>query len=358
VLACRNTLMYFNAETQSDILRRMHFALKPDGVLLLGKAEMLLSHSTLFRPLDMKRRFFKPVQSEGRDVRLFGSRATGVLEEGDDVATLRNAALLSTPAASLVLDRERRLALASNRAAYLFGVSGRDAGRPIQDLEVSYRPIDLRTPIDEAVAERRQVWVRDVTWARGSADPLSFDIQVIPLTDDTGSLLGTEIVFNDVTHYRQLQRELEYANRQLETAYEELQSTNEELETTNEELQSTVEELETTNEELQSTNEELETMNEELQSMNDELHVSNEAQQEQQEHFEQLNRFMSSILGSMTSAVVAVDDESKVAVWNDRAEDLWGVRAEEANGEFLFELDICGRSSTGSCARRRWRLRP
>jgi two-component system CheB/CheR fusion protein len=42
LLVCRNTLMYFNAETQSRILSRFHFALAGGGVLFLGKAEMLL----------------------------------------------------------------------------------------------------------------------------------------------------------------------------------------------------------------------------------------------------------------------------------------------------------------------------
>ena len=31
LLTCRNTLMYFNAETQAQILNRLHFALRPDG---------------------------------------------------------------------------------------------------------------------------------------------------------------------------------------------------------------------------------------------------------------------------------------------------------------------------------------
>jgi two-component system CheB/CheR fusion protein len=148
------------------------------------------------------------------------------------------------------------------------------------------------------------------------------------------------IIFNDVTQYRQLQNDLQYANRQLETAYEELQSTNEELETTNEELQSTVEELETTNEELQSTNEELETMNEELQSMNDELQFSNEALRDRQDELDHLNDFMSSVLGSMNSGVAVVDGDMKVLAWNARAEDLWGVRSDEALGVHLLNLDI------------------
>jgi two-component system CheB/CheR fusion protein len=53
--------MYFNAETQSRILSRLHFALAPAGVLYLGKAEMLLSHTELFQPIDLKRRVFRKV---------------------------------------------------------------------------------------------------------------------------------------------------------------------------------------------------------------------------------------------------------------------------------------------------------
>ena len=146
-------------------------------------------------------------------------------------------------------------------------------------------------------------------------------------------------MFNDVSRYRQLHNELEAANRQLETAYEELQSTNEELETTNEELQSTVEELETTNEELQSTNEELETMNEELQSMNDELQATNEELRARTEEITSLNEFMESILGSLRAAVVVVNRDFIVQVWNRQAQELWGLREEETVGEHLLGLD-------------------
>src|SRR5262245_32063081 len=40
LLVCRNTLMYFNAETQAQILARFHFALGDRGYLFLGRAEM------------------------------------------------------------------------------------------------------------------------------------------------------------------------------------------------------------------------------------------------------------------------------------------------------------------------------
>ena len=59
LLICRNTLMYFNAETQSRILNRFSYALNPNGFLFLGKAEMLLIHSSLFSPVELKYRIFR-----------------------------------------------------------------------------------------------------------------------------------------------------------------------------------------------------------------------------------------------------------------------------------------------------------
>jgi two-component system CheB/CheR fusion protein len=341
VLMCRNTLMYFNAETQAQVLHRLHFALRPQGVLFLGKAEMLLSHAAYFRPVDLKRRFFEKNPTDRPERRALGTLAPPLHEAGvAEAQLLHEAALMSGSTAQVVLDLAGRLVLTNHRAMHLFGLSQRDVGRPIQDLELSYRPVELRTHLDEAAAQRRSVWVRGVELVRGAAQPMLLDIQVVPLSDETGADVGTTVLFSDVTRYQALQNELLYATRQLETAYEELQSSNEELETTNEELQSTVEELETTNEELQSTNEELETMNEELQSMNDELQGSNRSLRDHQEEVDRLNRFMSSVLGSMSSGVTVIDSDMRVLAWNARAEELWGLRSEEVVGEHLMNLDI------------------
>ncbi len=341
VLTCRNTLMYFNAEAQTQILGRLHFALRPHGVLFLGKAEMLLSHTAYFRPREPKRRFFQKVQVDTDDRRI---RVPGPVVGGDGIgpsvtADLLQAALMASASAQIVLDPEGRLVLSNHRAAHQFGLTARDLGRPVQDLEISYRPVELRAALQDVRGLRRPVVLRDVEHHRGG-EHVTYDVHLAPLVAETGADIGVTVVFTDVTQTRLLQVELTQANRQLEVAYEELQSTNEELETTNEELQSTVEELETTNEELQSTNEELETMNEELQSINDELHLSNEALREGQDEVQRVNRFMAAVLGSMDSGVAVVDGDLRILAWNSRAEDLWGVRSDEAVGEHLMNLDI------------------
>ncbi|WP_019136771.1 CheR family methyltransferase [Cellulomonas massiliensis] len=340
LLVCRNTLMYFNAETQSQIIRRMHFALRPHGTLFLGKAEMLLSHLDLFTPLDLKRRFFRKADDGAPVVREAVEPVRGAARRTEDFARLRDEALLSAPAAQLVIASSGELVSGNRRAELLFGVTSRDVGRPFQDLEISYRPIELRSLIETAMTERRTIWDHDVQWQRPGQEPVALEVQVVPLVGPDSETLGATVILNDVTRYRHLQDELQSANRQLEAAYEELQSTNEELETTNEELQSTVEELETTNEELQSTNEELETMNEELQSMNDELNASNEELRLRTVQVSELNNLMESVLSSLRAGVAVVDLGMRVLAWNGGSTELWGVREDEALGQDVGSLDI------------------
>jgi two-component system CheB/CheR fusion protein len=341
LLLCRNTLMYFNAEVQARILGRFHFALVPRGVLMLGKAEMLLSHGHIFEPVDLKRRIFRRVpnspavpQAQGRTVRGTTSRATG-----GPADRLREGAFSTSPVAQFVVTPDDDLALYNQQAAGMFGLTGADVGRPLRDLEVSYRPVELRSHLTEAKSEQKPARINEVEWRRPNGVVQWYEIEINPLLHD-GDLLGVSFVFQDVTAARALQRELERTNRQLESTNEELQSTNEELETTNEELQSTVEELETTNEELQSTNEELETMNEELQSTNDELQVINETLRERSAELNELNDFLQSILTSINAGVVVVDREMRVQAWNAGALDLWGVRPDEAQGQHLLNLDV------------------
>jgi two-component system, chemotaxis family, CheB/CheR fusion protein len=126
----------------------------------------------------------------------------------------------------------------------------------------------------------------------------------------------------------------------METANEELQSANEELETTNEELQSTNEELETTNEELQSTNEELETMNEELQSTNEELETTNDELQVRTDELNQANAFLHAVLGSLKVGIAVINSRFEVIAWNEKAQDMWGVSAKDAQGRSIFDLGI------------------
>ena len=341
LLVCRNSLMYFNAETQAKILTRFHFALNDGGFLFLGKAEMLLTHNNSFIPIDLKRRIFSKVLTGFERERLL--LCQGNDDETKDITSqthLRDAAFDASPVAQIVVALNGSLSSVNERGRMLFGLTLKDPNRPLQDLEISYRPVELRSCIEQAYARRCTISLKDVEWTTASGENLYFNVQVIPLSGPVGTLLGISVSFTDVTRSKRLQEELEHSNQELEMAYEELQSTNEELETTNEELQSSNEELETTNEELQSTNEELETMNEELQSSNEELQTINAELHLRSEELNQVNVFLESILTSMRSGVVVLDRELHVQIWNHKTEDLWGLRSAEVQGQHFLNLDI------------------
>ena len=342
LLLCRNTLMYFNAETQARIMARFYFSVNPGGYLVLGRAEMLFSHAAMFQPVDLKRRIFRTIPKVNHRDRLLLLAQSGREDTVPQYANhdrLRDAAFEMSPDAQIVLDNLGELVAANATSRRQFGLNEADIGAPLQDLEISYRPAELRALIDRARQDRRDVAQRGIPWEQNGSIRF-LDILVVPLLDEDRALLGVRVSFNDVTPLKSLQDELTHSKQELETAYEELQSTNEELETTNEELQSTVEELETTNEELQSTNEELETMNEELQSTNEELQTMNDELRNRSTELNSNNAFLEAVFTSLRSAVVVLDRDLRVHVWNTGAFEMWGLRPDEAQGVSFFTLDI------------------
>jgi chemotaxis methyl-accepting protein methylase len=62
LIACRNVLIYFDRETQEQLLARFHDALAPGGFLVLGKVETLLGPvRSRFAPVDARERIFRRV---------------------------------------------------------------------------------------------------------------------------------------------------------------------------------------------------------------------------------------------------------------------------------------------------------
>ncbi|MFI7674867.1 CheR family methyltransferase [Actinophytocola sp. NPDC049390] len=364
LLVCRNTLMYFNVEAQQAIVDRFTFAMNDRACLFLGKAEMLLADGNRFEVVSMRHRMFRrrggtvprPL-SPSRPV-----RTIAVPEDGDRQRNVRDLVLDTAPNAIVAVDMAGVLIQVNGQARALLGMGPSDVGRPFRDLEISYRPLELRSLIEQAHDTRRPVRVNAVE-RRIAADEVQYlDIVVQPLIAIDGELLGAGIAFIDNTLFTQLQQEVKRSREELETTNEELQSTNEELETTNEELQSSIEELETTNEELQSTNEELETTNEELQSGNEELETMNEEMRIRGDELGEARTFLEGVLSSVAAGVVVLDAHLRVRSWNRGAEELWGLRAAEVDNEDFFKLDfglptaglatlirdcVAGRSRTG-----------
>lgn len=282
LLVCRNVPNFISAGTCARLLQRFGFALKDTGFLFLGKpkpllGEMLLASANLLTPTHLKAGIFAKVpHTDRRELKLLSvsTPQTSHLPLGD--LSLLKHAFDSLPIAQIVVDVKGNLGMANLPALGLLGLTEKDVGRPFQDLEVSYRPVELRSRIQQACAERRPVVINHVEFSNRDNKSWHLEIQVSPLLDGSGNILGAGITFSDVTRYRELQRELQSTNQELETAYQALQASNEEIELANEELQNTNEELESTNEALLLSNEYLGNVNQELYASNQELHSLNQ----------------------------------------------------------------------------------
>jgi two-component system CheB/CheR fusion protein len=313
------------------VLPRLHYALREDGHLFLGKAETQLARSRMFEPVDVKQRIFRKVQQGWRRPLGTADAFSGGAAQDARAAAPLHARLLEAVADSagtayLAVEPDGSLVFANLAARRLLDVAASDIGRPFHDLAISYRPAELRGLMEEAQRLGRPVRLEHQEHLRPASDPVRLTIEATPLTGGDGRLFATLLSFGDTTRAFLLHRELDAAQENLKTHVEELQSANEELETTNEELQSTNEELETMNEELQSTNEE-------LGAANDELRRHTHEAAEYRLHAE-------AVLRSLDLGIVVLDGDLGVRSWNRWNENAWGLRAEEVAGQALCGLDI------------------
>jgi two-component system CheB/CheR fusion protein len=349
LLTCRNALMYFNSEAQSRVLSRLHFSLVPGGYLFLGRAEMLLHTAHFFTPIDLKHRIFcknRPPTSAHppafhAETKAWGAapslggRGRGGVVLAPGAPSQRSgapraaAAAQSPPAPQLVIGRSGELILANESARRLFGISADDLARPVSELPDAV-PNELRSKIDEVLESGKPVLAGEVLWS-GPGHTGAFDVQLLPLKDRGTAPVAVSVTYTEVPRIAKLREDLQQATEDRETFHEELQAANEEL-------QATLDALETTYQELQSTNEELEALNAELQSTNQDLRWANDQLRVRGEDAVRSDEFWNSVMASMQAAVVIVDRDMTVLLWNARSEDLWGLRSDEAVGRQLLTL--------------------
>jgi two-component system CheB/CheR fusion protein len=363
LITCRNTLMYLNSETQSFVIPRLQYALREDGFLFLGRAEMVLRGGTgRFMPVSMPHRIFAVLPQRGADERTPSLARRSAFDVGHlEVPTLDEtleeplaAETRESVVAELLVDAKGVLTGANDAARDLFGIKPTDLARPLNGLRLAVEPLELESHVSRALVERVSHVIGVARYPTLNGHLLDLEVWVLPLFDRNELILGAALTFADVGSTLQLRASFRHVHEELETAYEELQSTNEELVTSNEELQSSYEELETTNEELQSSYEELETTNEELSSSNEQFHAANEELRSTTVAVERLNttlvdanvalrRFSSlhrQVMDHFPSAVVVLNSQLLVEEWNVAATELWGLEEATVVGEPFFGLDF------------------
>jgi two-component system CheB/CheR fusion protein len=104
--------MYFSAEVQERILAKFHFALRPRGFLVVGKAEALQKGRRLFMPHNLRRRIFVKDGSAEPGFRLprLGLQLEPASDSYGAASELGDSAFEHAPVAQIVLDQESKVA--------------------------------------------------------------------------------------------------------------------------------------------------------------------------------------------------------------------------------------------------------
>ena len=330
LISCRNLLIYFQSALQNQVLARFHYALKPNGLLFLGKSEATSANERLFRALDRESHLFHRRQVESstpiNELVRAPSDFRGRVARSDADAMLERATVDFTRFESLikVIGPDGLLVTPEQMVVQAFGDVSRyvvlHAGpvnssvsslirKPFdQDIRTSIpivlRKGEMRECLARKLDEDGKVWARAIVYPLAEKDnPQGMALVLFKSWTEPNQPRGEDHSDDKLD----LQQQNDELRRELLIAHTNLQQTVEELETSNEELQSLNEEFQSSNEELQSTNEELETSNEELQSANEELSTVNEQLQVSSQSLRGLNQNLSSILLNIGTPLIVVD---------------------------------------------------
>ena len=356
-VSCRNVLIYLRPEVQEKVLSLFHFALREDGILVLGASETVGAFSDRFEPISKRLRIFRhlgrsrpgevvfPIApSDGGRTTLPSSRRPEPAALRTRIGDLARQALLDAYAPASVLVNARHEGL------YYFGPIDRylkvAMGEASRDLFAMARD-GLRTKLRAAIRQAgRQEALAAVEGAQvdrgGNVVGVSISVLPVPnegegyllvsFSDEPEPLKGgsdeREII--DPPRAAQLEQELDATREELESAIHELETTNDELTATNEEAMSV-------NEELQSTNEELETSKEELQSLNEELTALNTQLSETIEHQRATANDLRNTMNSSEIAMLFLDANLEIRLFTPAARTMFSVIASDI-GRRLTDL--------------------
>jgi two-component system CheB/CheR fusion protein len=362
LVSCRNLLIYLEPALQRHVIELFHYALRPGGHLLLGKAEMVDSRDLeLFEVVDPTSRVFRrrdvsrrppPVLARSLTTEQAPARSPRLPEARSAAERSRDVVLEEFAPPSVVVD-------ARGEIRYYWGarlslVLPVRAGAPLSNLlHLAPRALrgDLSAALHNAARHGKLVRCEGLTLEVEGA-PRRLDVVIRPLAPVEGDPDALFLVVFEVTVAVQapgapldaptLERHLQL-QRDLESTQERLQVTVDDLEDANEALRASNEQLQAMNEEMNSSNEELQTSQEELQSVNEELNTLNTELSRKVDELELLYGDLQNLFQSTQIATIFLDRDARIARFTPAATTLFHLVDGDVGrplGDFAARFDV------------------
>lgn len=348
ILSCRNLLIYFNPKLQEQLIPLFHYALKPEGFLVLGSADTPGSYNELFAPVPGCGRIYRRLDANTQRVaNYFPTKiAKAAQPSSTEVTTITMNGNIQNQVEHLLLKSHTPAAVMINAEGDILFIHGRTgtflepaAGRANWNIHAMARDglrYELADLIERASRSEGTETVRDLLFKDGTQS-LTVDMTAESLRDESQSGLNLLVTFHASPvpvrkrgtrgadpRPQELEQQLTLSRLELQAVREEMQTSREELKAANEELQST-------NEELQSTNEELTTSKEEMQSLNEELYTVNAELQSKVDDLSLVNSDMKNLLNSTDIAVIFLDSQMNIRRYTNQATQLYKLIATDLN---------------------------
>ena len=397
LISCRNVLIYLTPLLQKRVIPTFHYALNPNGFLLLGASETIGSFAGLFGVVDSKFRIFVKKAAGMRQYPQLHTRELIGREPAElhftpqstpsaDWQRAADSILLKeyAPAGVLVNDDLDILQYRGQTGGYL----APSPGEPSHNLLMMGRE-GLLLALRDAFNECRQANAsvrRCGVQIRGEGTIRETDLRVIPVKLPSSGERCYLVLFEEPRHQpaavagssagaagsdvpvRWLpqwlrhpfprattpgtagipapsdEREVEMLRQELAAMRDYLQSVIEQQDAANEELKSANEEILSSNEELRSTNEELETAKEELQSVNEELATVNEQLLNRNHELTRVSDDMTNLLGSANVPMVAVGVDLRVRWFTPAAGKVLSLQSADVGRPFAGAAGVLGLS--------------
>jgi len=341
IVSCRNLLIYFQNGIQKKALNMLHYALKKEGILVLGTSESVHTHKEHFTEVNRKWKIYKNIEPSTRlkngitHASNTGNRTSGLLEKRNHrgqrlkkpqtnpirqklQAELNEAILEKFGGASVFVDSDYNIlqAVGEFRKYANLPLSGFSIN--LMDMLDTELKFVVQSTFNKSFNEQKKVVYRDAV-VRQNDKKLGADIIVKPLKDH--SLDGeTNYVITFIEKEINLEHVEEVSKvspssqtkEYVASLENELKSTKEDLQTSLEEIETSNEELQAANEELLASNEELQSTNEELQSVNEEINTVNAENIQKMDDLSALNSDMNNLLKSTDIGVIFLDSDFKI----------------------------------------------
>ena len=356
LIACRNVLIYLQRAVQRDVLDLFHYALNPDGFLLLGTSETV-DRSELFRTESKTHCIFRKrnVPAPEPQLPVFpithlrppGEPAERNGQEGEPLAygALHQRMVEWYAPPSLIVNPDYQVVHFSEHVGRFLVHPGGEPTTSVFKLVREELRIELRAAL-HAAREKGQATrskpiaveidsdVRHVVLSVQPAQTSEQEGFVLVIFDEAEVALfdggeadppaaeadgGTSGAATQDATLREMEAELDLTKQRLQAIIEEYETSQEEMRASNEEMQST-------NEELRSTMEELETSKEELQSMNEELQTLNQENKHKVEELSQLSGDLQNLMAATAIATLFLDRQLRILRFTPQVEDLFNVR--------------------------------